>query len=304
LQVLADDGPNTMGNPCPVQDRDTSTIWLPLTRNLGEDNEAAIKKRTAKGTREVWMMKSDDDGVTWSKPVEITAAVKPADWTWYATGPGCGIQLKSGRLLIPCDHAIAETGLYRSHVFYSDDHGQTWKPGGVIGDRVNECQVVELADGSLLMNLRSYAGRRCRAVSTSRDGGLTWTPAADEPALVEPTCQAALIRLAGPRDAARGILAFSNPASPRRERMTVRLSEDEGKTWPAARLVWAGPAAYSALAALPDGRVACLYERGEKSAYEKITFARMTLDWLRQPTPPDEQPRLVPKDEKPPEPKK
>jgi sialidase-1 len=257
MQVVADDGPNTIGNPCPVVDRETGTIWLPLTRNLGEDRESAILKRTAKGSREVWITRSADDGQTWSKPVEITAACKAPDSTWYATGPGCGIQLKTGRMVIPCDHAVAGTGLYRSHVIYSDDHGETWKLGGAIDARVNECQAVELGDGTLLMNMRSYRGKGCRAVAGSRDGGRTWTPAADDPALPEPVCQAALIRFADPQNPAQALLAFSNPASRMREKLTVRLSADEGKTWPAARLLNAGPSAYSALALLADKRLAC-----------------------------------------------
>jgi sialidase-1 len=115
MQIVADDEANTFGNPCPVQDRDTGTIWLPLTHNLGTDSEDAIRKRTAKGTRTVWITKSTDDGATWAKPVEITATTKREDWTWYATGPGCGIQLKSGHLVIPCDHNLAESGKRRSH---------------------------------------------------------------------------------------------------------------------------------------------------------------------------------------------
>jgi sialidase-1 len=282
MQIVADDGPNTIGNPCPVLDRGTGTIWLLLTRNLGQDREDQIKNRTSKGSREVWIAHSTDDGATWSKPLEITAACKAADWTWYATGPGCGIQLRTGRLLIPCDHAVAGSGTYRSHVIFSDDHGATWNRGGVIADRVNECQAVELADGSLLMNMRSYRGKGCRAVASSRDGGMTWTEPADAPALVEPVCQAALIRASDPQDAARGLLVFSNPAGKRRERMTVRASLDEGKTWPASRVVWAGPSAYSALALLADGCLACLYERGDKSPYEKITFARFTREWVQE----------------------
>ena len=281
MQTVHDDGPNTIGNPCPVVDRETGTIWLPLTRNLGEDREREIMKRTAKGTREVWITRSTDDGATWSKPVEITATCKAPDWTWYATGPGSGIQLKTGRLVIPCDHALAASGVYRSHVIYSDDHGTTWRLGGVIGDRVNECQVVELGDGTLLMNMRSYRGKGCRAIAASRDGGLQWTAPEDEPNLPEPVCQAALIRFNDPQNPAQALLAFSNPASVKREKMTVRLSADEGKTWPASRLLNAGPSAYSALAWLADKRLACLYERGEKSPYERITLARFAVEWVR-----------------------
>ncbi len=289
LQVLADDGPHTVGNPCPVFDRDTGTIWLPFTRNLGQDTEKQILEGTSKGTREVWIMKSTDDGASWSKPVEITPAVKKANWTWYATGPGCGIQLtgrpagrpagpSAGRLVIPCDHYLAGSKERYSHVIYSDDHGQTWKLGGVIGPHTNECQLVERTDGTLLMNMRSYHGKNRRALASSQDGGRTWSEVTLDPTLIEAVCQASLIRYA--RSDKQHRLLFANPASSKREKMTVRISYDEGKTWPVSKQLYEGPSAYSALATLPDGSVACLYERGERSPYEKLTFARFTLEWL------------------------
>src|SRR5262249_30310020 len=116
LQVIADDGGNTVGNPCPVVERSTGTIWLLLTHNLGKDNERTIRDGSSKGTRRVWVMKSTDEGATWSKPADITNAVKKKTWTWYATGPGVGIQLTSGRLVIPCDHTEAKTRINRSHI--------------------------------------------------------------------------------------------------------------------------------------------------------------------------------------------
>jgi sialidase-1 len=280
MQVLVDAGTDTIGNPCPVVDRDTGTIWLLLTRNLGADTQKQILDGTSKGTRTVWVMKSSDEGASWSNPVEITAAVKKPSWTWYATGPGCGIQLKSGRLVIPCDHYVEKTQARHSHVIYSDDHGKTWKIGGVLGEKTNECQVVERQDGTLLINMRSYHGKNRRAIATSKDGGLTWSDVTLDEALIEPVCQASLVRSTDKDKTGKSRLVFANPASSKREKMTLRLSYDEGATWPVSKLLHEGPAAYSALATLPDGAVGCLYERGDKSPYDKITFARCSLEWL------------------------
>src|SRR5262245_44708945 len=106
-QIVWDDGENTCGNPCPVVDRDTGTIWLLLTHNLGQDTEAQVIDQTSLGSRTCWLSSSSDDGQTWAKPVEITRDVKRPDWTWYATGPGIGIQTSAGRLVIPCDNKVA-----------------------------------------------------------------------------------------------------------------------------------------------------------------------------------------------------
>ena len=262
----------TIGNPCPVVDQDTGIIWLPLCR----DN------------RDVLITKSVDDGVTWSEPVDITHDVKLPDWGWYATGPGVGIQLRhgqyKGRLVIPCDHRgdfEGEPTSY-SHIFYSDDHGETWKLGGTVSPYNNECQVVELTDGTLMINMRSNLGSRgnkpekgnMRTIAWSKDGGETWSDIQFDEKLIEPVCQASLIRY-------NGELLFSNPASKKpRVNMTVRLSYDDGKTWPVDQSLYAGPTAYSCLTVLPDMTIGCLYERGDRSPYEKITFARFAFEWL------------------------
>ena len=114
---------------------------------------------------------------------------------------------------------------------------------------------------------------------TSKDGGLTWTNPVEEETLIEPVCQGSLIRYRGAKD----WLLFSNPASLKREKLTVRLSRDGGKTWPTAAALHDGPAAYSCLAFLRDGQVGCLYERGAKSPYEEIVLARFPLDVLTKP---------------------
>jgi sialidase-1 len=147
----------------------------------------------------------------------------------------------------------------------------------VLGDHVNECQVAERRDGSLLLHMRSYHGRHQRAIATSTDGGLNWSPVTLDDTLIEPVCQASLIRYRP------GVLLFSNPASEKREKMTVRLSRDDGRTWSVVKLLHAGPSAYSALTVLPGRAIGCLYERGERQLYETITFARFSESWLSAP---------------------
>ncbi|MGH9661898.1 MAG: exo-alpha-sialidase [Bryobacteraceae bacterium] len=274
VTVVADEGGDTIGNPCPVVERRSGRVALLLTKNPGELSEKEIRAAEGRGSRTVWMTSSADDGVTWMPLEEITAAAKDPAWTWYATGPGVGIQLRSGRLVVPCDHNRRDTGARHSHAIMSDDGGRTWKRGGAAGENTNECQVVELRDGSLLLNMRSYHGRNRRAVARSRDGGLTWGEVKLDETLTEPVCQASLVRYGRDR------LLFSNPADTRRVGMAVRMSFDEGETWGAMRTLWGGPSAYSSLADLGDGTIGCLYERGERGPYERIVLARFGESWV------------------------
>lgn len=287
-QVVWADG-NTCGNPCPVVDHNSGRVWLPMTWNRGDDTEQQIIEGTSTDTRRVFLTHSDDDGLTWAEPIEITSAVKRPDWTWYATGPGAGIQIERGahrgRLVIPCDHIEAETKRYYSHIIYSDDHGRTWQLGGCTPQHgVNECEVVELTDGRLMLNMRNYdRSQHTRKISFSEDGGLTWSDLCSDPALIEPICQASIRRCAGfgdarPGDDRLGLLFFSNPAHEHeRVNMTLRFSSDERQTWAESRCLHAGPSAYSCLAALPNSEIGCLYERGEAHPYEEIVLARIRL---------------------------
>lgn len=274
LEVVWDDGANTCGNPCPVVDAKTGAIVLLLTHNLGTDTEAKIVAGTSQRGRTVWVTRSTDDGRTWAKPTEITASVKKPEWTWYATGPGVGIQLKSGRLLVPCDYKADKGKARGSHAILSDDGGATWRLGGTAGPDANECQAVELADGAVMLNMRTYRGTNRRLVALSTDGGETFGETTEDPTLIDPVCQGSILRLPD------GALVFSNPASKKREKLTVRLSTDDGKTWPHAKELHSGPAAYSCLTVLPGGDVGCLYERGQKGPYETLTFATFPRAWL------------------------
>ncbi len=250
---------------------------------------------SGRDNNDVFVTHSADDGITWAKPTRITADVKKPDWTWYATGPGVGIQLRhgrdKGRLIIPCDHSekVKSRLAQHSHVFFSDDHGKTWKLGATVAPFTDECQVVELKDGELLINMRNYWGRdggqpqrgNKRALAWSKDGGETWSDLEFDKTLIEPICQASLHRFTDARGKHR--LLFSNPASTdQRQRLTVRLSYDEGKTWPISKVLYDGPAAYSCLAYLPDGSIACLYERGKQHPYEHITFGQFSFEWLTE----------------------
>lgn len=284
--VVWDDEANTCGNPCPVVNRETGVIWLLLTWNGGQMPEKSMKPGFGADSRLVFVSHSDDDGQSWSKPQNITRDVKREEWSWYATGPGNGIQLvqgqHKGRLVIPCDHKIPaeKDALSFSHVIYSDDHGKTWQlGGGPEHDKCNECEVVELAAGKLLLNMRSHdRSVKARQISRSEDGGKSWSKAVSDETLIEPICQGSLRRHRWPTRDEAGVLLFSNPASTRiRERLTIRASTDDGKTWPASKVLCEGSSAYSCLCMLDDGSVGCLYERDN---YARIVFAKFPLEWV------------------------
>jgi sialidase-1 len=292
-KVIWDDGLNTCACPCAVVDQITGRIWLLMTWIRGDDSEGQIVQGKSKDTCHIFVTYSDDDGQTWAKPIEITEVVNKRAWRWYVSSPGVGIQLQKGphkgRLIIPCNHTkpIGDKlfrEAYGNHIIYSDDHGRTWQSGGIVpAGKIDEPQVVELADGSIMMNMRSHRGKICRAVSISKNGGMTWGDIWDDKALISPNCQGSIIRCTLASAHEKNRVLFSNPAGTSRNNMTVRLSYDEGKTWPIAKQLHSGPSAYSCLAVLPDGDIACLYEAGSTSPYENIVFRRFSLEWLTDP---------------------
>lgn len=282
LRIILGDGANTWGNPTAVVDASTGRIWLASVRNLGSDHEKEIKDGTSSDTRRAFISSSDNDGETWTPPREITSDVKLPHWRWYATGPCHAIQLKSGRLLIPAnhsDHSTSESHPFRSHVIVSDDHGKTWRIGGIMGERTNESTAAELEDGQVYLNMRSYHGKNLRAVALSKDGGDTFGPVTFDPVLIEPVCQGSVLRHAG--SDGRTCFVFSNPASKKREKLTVRVSHDSCKTWSISRLLYPGKCGYSDLCSITPKEVGCLYEYdpGAKGS-RGIAFARMPLQWL------------------------
>lgn len=299
VQVVAKDGRNSLNNPTAVIVRETGRIILmyqrwPCGYHAGDDPAHNIKvvEPGYEGDRicRTFLITSDDDGSSWSRPREITRAVKrTGQERGTVAGPGIGIQLRrgshAGRLVMPF---YESPGPYRTYAVFSDDRGDTWSCGAPADDKSagggNENQMVELADGSIMVNSRrSGKGNACRKTATSRDGGETWSGLVEEPALVEPACQGSILRYSDPLDGRRSRILFSNPASEkRRENGTVRLSYDEAKTWQASKAIRTDCMfCYSCLAVLPDFSIGCLYERvRDDTSPITITYTNFTLAWL------------------------
>jgi sialidase-1 len=259
-------------DPCPLVDRSDGTIWLSYTQYLNRKMGVNM------------LLRSTDDGVTWSKPADIGASFGGG----FGAGPGMGLQLRynqdhKGRLVFP-GRGHYDPRTVGSFIIYSDDHGKTWRKGQCVpGNKGGECQAIELTDGSLAMNIRS-GHNGCRAVALSKDGGRTWSDAYDETQLPEYGCQASILRYTDALQGDRNRILFSNPntTEPDRIRMTVRLSYDEGKTWPVSKLIHPGPSAYSNLAVAQDGTILCFFEGGQAHRREWIRLARFNLEWLTE----------------------
>lgn len=237
--------------------------------------------------------RSTDDGATFSEPVEITATFdkfRPEyQWTVLGTGPAHGLVLKSGRLLVPVWLSTGEGSHRPSCVatIYSDDHGKTWQRGDIVVNtpelkNPSETIAVELADGCVMLNIRHENAEHRRAVSISKDGATGWSKVKLVPDLYEPICMASILRL---RDNYGIVFASPNPVglgepekSRKRANLTLRLSQDEGETWPTTKVLHAGASAYSDLAQGPDGTIYCLYERDGHN----IVCASFLPKWLKE----------------------
>jgi sialidase-1 len=277
LIVVWDDANNTCGNPVPIEDRETGRIHLLMSWNLGEDKIGTINNGTSKDTRRVFYTWSDDDGLSWETPKEITGSVKRPEWGWYATGPCHGLQIEKGgyrgRLVVPCDYIEVGTGRKQySHVFYSDDHGTNWYLGGISSPGANESTVAELSDGNLILNMRNTSNHRLTAISVN--GGESWSENVKDLELIDPVCQGSILNA---NISGTNMLFFSNAASSSRINMTVKQSIDDGASWTKQYVVNYGPSAYSDIVLLSETQIGILYENGEANPYEKISFEKMNL---------------------------
>lgn len=280
LQVVAENGTDAVNNPAPIVDPATGRVVLTTSRNPNSQPAAPT----------VWVQHSDDQGATWSRPREITAAVKPSLWRGYATGPGHGLALRhgpyAGRLLVPGNHTfdIGHGRRRGAHSLYSDDGGATWHLGYVAQPEgrkleLNESTFAELPDGRIYTNVRNQYGsdKASRADAYLAPGGTRLLRDHRlQPQLTGPVVHGSTLSVVPP--GSPPLLVFSGPADPdERRAMTLRVSRDDGRTWRSGPRLTTGPAAYSDLVQLDADTIGVLYETGSSTPYEKITFRRVPL---------------------------
>ncbi|MGP3755846.1 sialidase-1 [Streptomyces sp. LamerLS-316] len=279
--VRKEAAPKGFGDPSLLTDTTTGRIFVfyAASVNQGFFGSATGNDESDPDVLQADYSYSDDDGLTWTHR-RITGQIKNPAWAGMFAASGQGIQLRNGtykgRLIQ--QYAIRDNGANYAVSAYSDDHGATWKTGNPVGPGGDENKTVELNDGRIMLNNRSAP---YRTIAYSTDGGVTYTPFTQDTDLPDPANNASVIRYApdaAASDPQSSWLLFSNTESTSsRSNLTVKMSCDNGKTWPIRKVVNAGSAAYSTLTRLPDGRLGLLYERGGVDA---ITYSSFDLKWL------------------------
>lgn len=282
----------TAGNPVAIVDKNSSAVHLLYCVDYAR----------------CFYIRSADDGESWTAPVEVTATFDEfrRDYAWnvLATGPGHGIQLKNGRLIVPIWLAAGRNGAHHPSAMgtiYSDDSGQTWQRGDIaianspdIPDP-NETSIAELSDGRVLLNVRSHIKANRRLLMTSSDGATKWSKPTAHDSLWEPICFGSSFSFRAP-DGQHALL-FCNPHNLEvktgegkpgegrlRKNLSLYLSRDDGQTWPILKSIEPSGSGYSDLAALPDGTILVFYERGPQNKTDnsvgRLTLAKVPFAWL------------------------
>ena len=285
---MAVPGPGLDGinNPCPLVEGDSIYLFCINRQKQGVRCHQHL------------MARSDDNGKTWSDATDIGERFRDYDPT-FVPGPGVCVRMRNGRWVVPGNargpaffekaDAEKEDGVPFSRVAFSDDQGDTWALGEAVDcPASNESQAVELSDGALILNFRIQDGAKgCRGMAVSTDGGESWRETFMLPQIQDPVCQGGFIRCDVQETAETAdCLLLSNLDAPPKSKgggrwnLTVWLSFDGGRTWPAKRSVHPGPAAYSCPAVLPDGTIGLLYECGDEDRYERIRFAKFDFDYI------------------------
>ena len=292
--VVADFGNLQVSNPAPVVDHfdpkyPKGRIFLFYnTGNVSEHN-----LRLGKGIREVHFITSIDEGKSWSKSINITNQVhfnsstsqSQNDWRTNATTPGHAIQFKrppyQGRLYIPANHSkgdpLERFNEYRAYGFYTDDHGKHFEVSPDLKTPSStEAIGTELSDGRLMLNVREQNGAsKTRLIALSSTGGEQWDTEFFDNELISPVCQSSILLFEGSKDT---ILIYSGPNSKNlREKMTIKGSFDEGKTWPLKKEIYSGTAAYSDLVQINENDIGLLYERDNNGVYfNRLSYLKLT----------------------------
>lgn len=286
LLIVADEGGDSLNDPRAVVLESGRVLFLYKrypkgfhARNSKHTKMADLGYGGARNVRS-YIMHSEDNGKTWSKPRELTRSIRAQDAISVGS-PGVGIQLKrgehKGRVVFACYETIPPGDgkrIWTTRAMFSDDQGETWALGrrvseAGLGGYGNEAQVVELPDGSVLFSARNQGGTK-RKLAVSQDGGETWTNyrLADE--LVSPACMASVIRYSEPSEGSKGSLLHSLPFGKGRKNGMIFSSLDDGASWKAVAQVQPSGFAYSCLVKLKSGAVGCLYEG---TGYKEIRFA-------------------------------
>ena len=277
------DSRNGIGDPSVLVDKNTNTIWVAALwvhgnysgiQNNRFPQQGLDPKPDGRGSQ-IILVKSEDDGITWSEPINITRQTKSPDWDRFLQGPGGGITLKDGTLVFPAQFLDPRRNKASSStVIYSKDHGTTWQTATSSVMDGGEAQVAELSDGSIMMNMRS--NQKARLVSVSHDLGATWEAHPTSGiTLQEPGCQASLISAnVFMNGSKKKILFFSNPDHPsQRSQMTIKASLDDGKTWPVEYQLKINESTgygYSCMTMVDDETLGIVYEGNRELFFQKI----------------------------------